>query len=330
MTAGPQVPVPGYANANILEPVTQHFVDALAAAGGPPLYTLTPHDARETLRAAQQGTIGPDADVEDRVIPGGDVGDVSVRVVRPKGVRELLPTVVYLHGGGWILGDKDTHDRLIRDLATQSGAAIVFVNYTPSPEARFPTALEQGYAAARWVTRHGHDARLDSTRLAVAGDSVGGNLTAALALMAKQRGDVSFRMQLMFYPVTDANDQTASYETFADGPWLTRRAMQWFWDSYAPNETDRANILASPLRATTEDLTGLPEALLLVDENDPLRDEGEAYARKLAAAGVRTTMLRYLGTIHDFMMLNALKDTPATREAVRQASAALQRAFDTP
>ncbi len=318
---------PSYRTAAPLEAATQKFVDGLAAAGGPPIYTLSPQEAREVLRGAQAGTTGPDADVEDRTVPGGEMGEVSVRILRPKGSTGTLPVVLYLHGGGWVLGDQDTHDRLLRDLVAGSGAAVVFVNYTPSPEARFPTAIEQGYAVARWITQQGREARLDPNRLAVAGDSVGGNMAIALTLLARERGDVTFRHQLLFYPVTDAAFDDGSYTQFQDGPWLTRPAMRWFWDAYTRNEADRASPLASPLRAPVSALQELPEALVITDENDVLRDEGEAYARRLIAAGVPTTTVRYNGILHDFMMLNALKDSPATRAAIAQASAVIRQAL---
>lgn len=315
------------ARAMPLEPQTQRFIDDLARADAPPIYKLSPIDARGVLRGAQAGTTGPDADIDDRVIHGGHLGDVSIRIVRPQGVADRLPAVLYIHGGGWVLGDQDTHDRLIRELANGARAALVFVNYTPSPEARFPTAIEQAYTVARWITRYGHEANLDGTRLAVAGDSVGGNMSAALTLLAKRRGDVHFKFQLLFYPVTDAAFDTASYREFQDGPWLTKPAMEWFWNQYVRSPDDRANILASPLRASLEHLSGLPEALVITNENDVLRDEGEAYARKLAEAGVTVTATRYLGTIHDFVMLNALARTPAAKAAIRQACDALNAAL---
>jgi acetyl esterase len=227
---------------------------------------------------------------------------------------------MYFHGGGWILGDRDTHDRLIREIAVGVAAAVVFVDYDRAPEARYPVAIEQAYAATRYVVDHGASLRLDSTRLAVAGDSVGGNMTAAVTLMAKQRRGPKIAFQVLFYPVTGADFDTASYARFADGPWLTKRAMEWFWDAYLPDPGARQQPTATPLNATLDQLAGLPEALVVVDENDVLRDEGEAYARKPSNAGGRVTSTRYNGTIHDFVMLNALADTPAARGAIAQAS----------
>ena len=311
----------------VLEPASQAFVEA---TGVPPfLYELTPDEARKVLDDVQAAPIDK-LPVDERwlTVPAG-VGDVRVRIVRPAGVEGTLPVILYMHGGGWVLGNAGTHDRLVRELACGAGAALVFVEYDRSPEARYPVAIEQGYATARWIAQHGSAEGLDATRLAVAGDSVGGNMTAALAILAKQRGDVTFVHQSMYYPVTDAAQDTDSYREFADGPYLTAKAMAWFWDAYLPDRSTRAEITASPLRASIEQLTGLPEALVIVDENDVLRDEGEAYARKLVEAGVRTTCVRYNGIIHDFMMLNPLRHTAAATGATRQAIHVLQKALGT-
>jgi acetyl esterase/lipase len=203
----------------------------------------------------------------------------------------------------------------------------VFVDYDRSPEVHYPVAIEQVYAATRYAVDHGADLRIDPSRLAVVGDSVGGNMAAALTLMARRHRDPKITFQVLFYPVTDADFDTASYTHFADGPWLTRRAMQWFWDAYLPDPAARKQPTATPLNASLDELAGLPEALVIVDENDVLRDEGEAYARRLSDAGVRVTSVRYNGTIHDFVMLNPLADTPATRGAIAQAIAALKMAL---
>jgi acetyl esterase/lipase len=237
--------------------------------------------------------------------------------------------VLYVHGGGWILGNAGTHDRLVRELAVGANAAIVFVEYDRSPEARYPVAIEQAYATARWITAQGSAQGLDASRLAIAGDSVGGNMTAALAILAKQRGDVTFVHQSMYYPVTDAAQDTDSYVEFAEGPFLTAKNMAWFWDAYCPDDARRAEITASPLRASLDELAGLPEAFVIVDENDVLRDEGEAYARKLVEAGVRTTSVRFNGAIHDFLMLNPLRETAATTAALEQAIHILRKALGT-
>ncbi len=312
----------------VLEPAAQDLVDALAAGGGPPLYTLSPDDARAVLDGAQSGDIDmAPAEIEEHTIPGGPNGTISVTVVRPVGRNGNLPTVVYTHGGGWVLGNFATHERLVRDLTDQTGAAFVFVNYPRSPEARYPVAIEQVYATVTWVAERGIELGLDGSRLAVAGDSVGGNMTAAVTLMAKERGGPAIRYQALLYPVTNAAFDTGTYEQFAEGPWLTRKAMQWFWDAYLPDVSQRSEATASPLQATLEQLRGLPPALVITDEADVLRDEGEAYSRKLRQAGVDVTSVRYEGVFHDFMMLNALAETNATRDATAQTAKALKAAL---
>ncbi len=301
--------------------------DTGRTARPPFLYELGPDRARAVLDEVQAAPVEkPDVDEKWIAVPA-EAGEVAVRIVRPPGATEPLPAILYVHGGGWILGNAGTHDRLVRELAVGVHAAVVFVEYDRAPEARYPVAIEQAYATARWITQHGRSAGLDSSRLAVAGDSVGGNMTAALTILAKQRGDVTFVHQSLYYPVTDAGQDTGSYREFADGPYLTAKAMAWFWDAYLPEKDKRDEITASPLRATAEELAGLPEAFLIVDENDVLRDEGEAYARKLTAAGVRTTSARYNGTLHDFMMLNPVRGTAASTAAVEQAIHVLRKAL---
>lgn len=312
-------------NAHILEEAAQGIADATSTP--PFLYELGPEGARKVLDDIQAAPIEmPEVDERWVTVPA-EVGDVRVRIVTPVGASAALPTVLYVHGGGWILGNAGTHDRLVRELAVGADAAVVFVEYDRSPEARYPVAIEQAYATAQWITQHGADEGMDASRLAVAGDSVGGNMAAALTILAKQRGDVTFVHQSLYYPVTDAAQDTDSYREFADGPFLTAKAMAWFWDAYLPDTATRAEITASPLRASLEDLAALPEAFVIVDENDVLRDEGEAYARRLTEAGVRTTSVRYNGIIHDFLMLNPLRETAATTAAMEQAVHVLRKAF---
>jgi acetyl esterase len=263
------------------------------------------------------------ADTEEQVFPVGPTGEVSV----PVGATGFLPVVMYFHGGGWVLGSKHTHDRLVRDLVNGTNATFVFVNYTPSPEAQFPVPIEQCYAATKYVAEHGRELGLDPTRLAVSGESVGGYTTAVVTQLAKERNGPSIRYQVLMYPVTDSGMSQASYEEFANGPWLTRAAMAWFWDAYAPNKEDRKKTTASPLSATLEQLKGLPPAPVIVDENDILRDEGEEYARKLIQAGVDVTPLRVLATHHDYALLNALANTPATKVTVQTVSEKLSEAL---
>ena len=310
---------------HILEEAAQGIADATSQP--PFLYQLSKEEARKVLDDIQAAPIDkPTVDDKWITVPA-EVGDVRVRIVKPVGAEGLLPTVLYIHGGGWILGNAGTHDRLVRELSVGAEAAIVFVEYDRSPEAQYPVAIEQAYAAARWITAHGRDEGLDPSRLAIAGDSVGGNMTAAVTILAKQRGDVTFVHQSLYYPVTDAAQNTDSYREFADGPFLTAKGMAWFWDAYLPDHTRRGESTVSPLRAGLDELAGLPEALVIVDENDVLRDEGEAYARKLTEAGVRTTSVRYNGTIHDFMMLNPLRETAAVTGAMEQAIHVLRKAL---
>jgi acetyl esterase len=311
----------------VLEPAAQQVADAFSKP--PFLYDMTPADARKVLEDAQSGPVSKLPVDEEWITVPAQVGDVRVRIIRPQGATGTLPVIVYMHGGGWILGNAGTHDRLVRELAVGARAALAFVEYPNSPEARYPTAIEQGYATAQWITRDGASKGLDASRMAVAGESVGGNMTAALALMAKERGDVTFVQQSMYYPVTDAAMNTASYDQFATGYYLTRKAMQWFWDAYTADPAQRTEITASPNQASIEQVTGLPPTYLCVDEADVLRDEGEAYAAKLRSAGVPVTTVRYNGTIHDFMLLNALSQTRATRAAIEQATAILRAGLGT-
>lgn len=311
----------------VLEPAAQAFADA--TANPPYLADLGPVEGRKVVNETQAGEIyKPPVDDEWITIEGGPTGEVRVRIVKPRGATGTLPTILYVHGAGWVFGNADTHDRLVRELVVGTGAAVVFPEYDLSPEARYPVAIEQGYATAQWIVAEGASKGLDAARLVVAGDSVGGNMAAALAIMAKQRGDVTFRAQALFYPVTDAAFDTGSYHQFAEGYWLRRDAMQWFWDQYTTDPAERAQITASPLRATAEDLAGLPKALVINGEADVLRDEGEAYARNLRAAGVDVTATRYGGVIHDFMMVNALRETNAAGAAIAQAVAFITTALD--
>ncbi|MET8571472.1 alpha/beta hydrolase [Streptomyces sp. NPDC004783] len=310
----------------VLEPAAAAFAEA--TANPPYLFDLPPAEGRKAVDEVQSGEIDkPVVDEEWITVSGGPTGSVRARVVRPAGTEGPLPVILYIHGAGWVFGNAHTHDRLVRELAVGAGAAVVFPEYDLSPEARYPVAIEQNYAVARWIVQQGATKGLDGARLAVAGDSVGGNMAAALTLMAKERGDVPLVHQVLFYPVTDAAFDTGSYHQFATGYFLRRDGMQWFWDQYTTDETQRAEITASPLRATTEQLTGLPPALVVTAEADVLRDEGEAYAGKLRQAGVPVTAVRYQGVIHDFVMLNALRETHGADAAINQAVTVLRGAL---
>ncbi|MEV3977511.1 alpha/beta hydrolase [Nonomuraea sp. NPDC003560] len=310
----------------VLEPAAQAFAEATAEP--PYLFQLPPEEGRKAVNEVQSGPAElPAVDEEWVTVPGGPTGEVRARIVRPAGSTGDLPVIIYIHGAGWVFGNAHTHDRLVRELATGAGAAVVFPEYDLSPEHRYPVAIEQNWTVARWIVTDGAAKGLDATRVAVAGDSVGGNMTAALTIMAKQRGGLSLRRQVLFYPVTDASFDTESYRQFAEGYFLRRDGMQWFWDQYTTSEAERAEITASPLRATVEELAGLPPALVITGEADVLRDEGEAYAAKLRAAGVPVTAVRYQGIIHDFVMLNALRGTYAAESAIELAAGTLRRAL---
>ncbi|MEU3185065.1 alpha/beta hydrolase [Streptomyces sp. NPDC006923] len=312
----------------VLEPAAAAFAEA--TANPPYLFDLGPAKGREAVNEVQSGPVDVRAVTDEWLtVQGGPTGSVRVRVVRPAGATGTLPVILYIHGAGWVFGNAHTHDRLVRELAVGANAAVVFPEYDLSPEARYPVAVEQSYAVARWIGTDGTAQGLDASRLAVAGDSVGGNMTAALTLLAKERGDVRFVQQVLFYPVTDASFDTGSYEQFAEGYFLRRDAMRWFWDQYTTDPAQRAEITASPLRATTEQLTGLPPALVITGEADVLRDEGEAYANKLREAGVPVIAVRYQGIIHDFVMLNALRETHAAEAAITQAIGTLRAALGT-
>lgn len=313
----------------ILEPVVKDFAEA--SSKPPFIYQLTPDQARKVLDDIQAKPIDKVAVAEDKWITvPARVGDVRVRILKPRGTTGPLPVILYIHGGGWILGNSGTHDRLIRELADGARAALAFVEYDRSPEARYPVAIEQAYATAQWITKNGAGEGLDGSRIAVAGDSVGGNMTAALTIMAKQRGDLRFVHQSLYYPATDSRQNTESYREFAEGPWLTANAMAWFWDAYLGDTPEKGNeITASPLRASPGDLKGLPPAFVLVDQNDVLRDEGEAYAAKLTQADVPTTSVRYNFIFHDFMMLNPCRPTQAASGAIGQACHVLRKALGT-
>ncbi|MBP5075025.1 alpha/beta hydrolase [Pseudomonas chlororaphis] len=305
---------------------TQAFLDALNAGSGKPMEQMTAKEARAVLVGAQAGVklTLPKADVSQKTIKV-DGQDISLTIVRPAGVKGTLPVFMFFHGGGWVLGDFPTHERLVRDLVVGSGAAAVFVNYTPSPEARYPVAINQAYAATQWVAEHGQEINVDGKRLAVAGNSVGGNMAAVVSLMAKDKGTPAIRFQLLLWPVTDANFETASYNQYAEGHFLSKNMMKWFWDNYTTDARQRNEIYASPLRATSAQLKGLPPALIQTAGADVLRDEGEAYARKLDEAGVTVTSVRYNGMIHDYGLLNVVSQVPAVRSALLQASEELKQ-----
>jgi acetyl esterase len=312
-----------------VERTTRAFLESLQQNPGAPIYTLSPEKARAVISNLQAGPVSKlSVDIENYTIPGRpNSKDILIQVFRPSSSsdssnnkNETLPAAMFFHGAGWVLGGLDTHDRLVREIANKAHVAVVFVNYTRSPEAKYPVAIEEAYAATKWVAENGRTINVNSSRLAVVGDSVGGNMASAVTLLAKERGEPPITFQLLFYPVTDASFDTPSYMKYQEGYWLTCEAMKWFWDNYVSNQTNLKEPTVSPLQASIEQLRGLPPALIINGEFDVLRDEGEEYAHKLIDAGVPVTAVRYHGTIHDFVMLNALSDTPAAQAAIDQAS----------
>jgi len=306
---------------------TQEFINKLEAAGDPPLYTLTPEQAREVLNKAQSGSVKlPDVETNDLEMPVGPGGKTSVRIIRPAGPTGSLPFFLYLHGGGWIMGNKKTHHRLVSELAARSGRAAVFIDYPPSPEARYPRAIEEALAVLTHLADQGGQYSLSPDKPVIVGDSVGGNMALATAMMAKKKPGPEIAGLVLFYPVTDAGLDTESYQDFAEGPWLTKKAMEWFWEAYLPDKGGRAEPTVSPLRAAPEALKGLPPTLIITAENDVLRDEGEAMADKLDKAGVPTANVRMNGTVHDFVMLNDLAGTGPAKAALTLAAAVIKAA----
>lgn len=315
------------ANDPAIEVHTKAFLKMLNNAGGKPIETMQPDEARKVLEGAQR-SVKVDVsgiDVSEKTVEQ-DGMSVKLYIVRPSGDGRVLPAFLFYHGGGWVLGDFETHKRFVRDLVVYSGAVAVFVEYSRSPETKYPTAVNESYAALKWVSKHGAEINVDSKRLAVVGNSVGGNLAAVTALRAKKENGPTLRFQLLFWPVTNSDFGNASYAQYASSRFLTRNMMIWFWDNYASLE-QREEIFSSPLKANLEELRGLPPALVQTAENDVLRDEGEAYARKLNEAGVEVTMVRMNGMIHDYGLLNPLAHIPAVQSALRAAGVELKNAL---
>jgi acetyl esterase/lipase len=304
------------------------FLKVLNSGTGKPIEQLSPQDARKVLVDAQNSVAIDYSGIEEseRTITQ-DGEKVTIHITKPVGAKSDAPVFVYVHGGGWVLGDYPTHRRLVRDLVMESGAVAVFPDYTPSPEARYPTAINQIYATTKWVSEHGNEIGVNGKNLAVVGNSVGGNMTASVVLMAKEKNGPAIKLQVLLWPVTDANFETGSYKELGEGRFLTRNMMIWFWDNYLPDKNARKEIYASPLQASLEQLKGLAPALIQTAENDVLRDEGEAYARKLDEAGVPVTLTRYGGLIHDYGLLNPLAGVPAVKTALLQAAASIRKSL---
>ncbi len=311
-----------------LEADVSKFVASLEKSDAKPLYELTPQEARAVLLSVQADTENlPAAEVDEISVPLGNGRTMRVQIIKPEKAPDTLPVVFYIHGGGWVMGDDKTHARLVRTLALETGAAVVFPIYEQSPEAQYPQTTTDLFAVLQYMTEHGAKFSLDFERLALAGDSVGGNMALVMGLMSKANKAPNPIFMLLLYPVAAADFETESYEIFAQGPWLTRQAMQWFWQQYAPDKETRSEVYASPLNASQEELSGLPATLIITDENDVLRDEGESLAMRLNEAGVKTASVRINGTIHDFLMLNALSQSASSEVAMDLCAAALKRAF---
>ncbi|EOE4921569.1 alpha/beta hydrolase [Enterococcus hirae] len=307
-----------------LEKAAIEFSDANAPH--PRIYELPPEEGRALLEKVQESPVDKlPVDIEDLTVDTGQWGSINVRFVRPEGNTDKLPVIFYIHGAGWVFGSAQTHDKLIRELAVRTNSVVVFPEYSRSPEAKYPTAIEQSYAVLQKLSELAESKGLDLSELAVAGDSVGGNMATVMTILTKERQGLPIQKQLLFYPVTDANFTTDSYQEFAENYFLTKEGMKWFWDQYTTDDSERSEITASPLRATSEELADLPPALILTGEADVLRDEGEAYARKLREAGVAVTQVRFQGMIHDFVMVNSLDQTNATRAAMLLATQWLQQ-----
>jgi len=302
------------------------FLNVLNSGDGPPLETLPPLDAREVLVGAQASAQVDLSGIEESAKTiTADGYTIELNIVRPEGVKGTLPVFVFIHGGGWVLGDYPTHKRMVRDLVVLTGFAGVFVNYTRTPDAKYPRAIDEIYAATKWVAEHGNEIGVDGKNLAVVGNSVGGNMTAVTALKAKENGGPKIKVHIMMWPVTDANFEWDSFKQFGDKRFLTAPLMKWMWDLYTTDPKERKQIYASPLEASVDQLRGLPPALIQVAESDILCDEGEAYGRKLDEAGVTVTTVRYDGMIHDFGLLNGLAEEPAVRSLFEHAAAELKK-----
>ena len=302
------------------------FLKVLNSAGGPPLEALPPLQAREGLVNAQASVKVDLSGIEEsEKTISADGYSIKLNVVRPEGVKGKLPVFIFIHGGGWVLGDYPTHKRMVRDLVVLTGFAGVFVNYTRTPDAKYPQAINEIYAATKWVAEHGDEIDVDGKNLAVVGNSVGGNMTAVTALKAKEHGGPKIKVHIMMWPVTDATFERESHRQFGDKRFLTVSLMKWMWDLYTTDPKQRKEIYASPLQASVDQLKGLPPVLIQVAESDILRDEGEAYGRKLDEAGVRVTTVRYDGMIHDFGLLNGLAEEPAVRSLFEHAAAELKK-----
>jgi acetyl esterase len=308
-----------------LDKGVREFLKMLNAAPGPPIEKLPADDGRKVLENAQASVNVDESgiDVTDKTITA-DGQTVKLYIVRPEGVQGILPVFMFIHGGGWVLGDFPTHKRMVRDLVVLSGAAAVFVEYSRSPEAPYPKAIKEIYAATKWVAEHGQEINVDGKNLAIVGNSAGGNMATVTALKAKENAGPDIKLQILMWPTVDTNFETRSYQLFGQDRFLTAPLIKWMYDMYVKEEF-RKDIYVSPLQASADQLKGLPPTLIQTAENDVLRDEGEAYGHKLNEAGVPVTTIRYNGMIHDFGLLNGLAEVPAVRSLFVHAAAELKK-----
>ncbi|RYX85986.1 alpha/beta hydrolase [bacterium] len=305
---------------------TKEFLKVLNSPAPPELEKMSPVEARSVLVGAQASVDVDVSGIEESLKTiSADGYTIGLTIVRPEGSTEKLPVFIFIHGGGWVLGDYPTHKRLVRDLVVHSGYAAVFINYTPTPDAVYPQQINEIYAATKWVAENGDEINVDGTNMAVVGNSVGGNMTAVTTLLAKEKGGPKIKFQAMLWPIVDANFETESYKEFGEERFLSTSLMKWMYDLYIPDLEKRKEIYASPLQANVEQLQGLPPALVITGESDILRDEGEAYGRKLDEAGVTVTATRYNGMIHDFGLLNGLAELPPVRSLFEQVGAELKK-----
>jgi acetyl esterase len=305
-----------------LDPQTKFVLDQLAAAGAPPMETLTPEQARAAF-VMPRGAVEPVGKVEDRTVPGPE-SDIPVRIYYPKETQETYPALVFYHGGGWVIGNIDSHDDVCRALTNHANCVTISVDYRLAPEHKFPAAVIDSYAAVQYVYDHAEEFQVDRNRIAVGGDSAGGNLAAVVTNLSKDRKAPEICFQLLLYPSTQVGGKaTVSMKENAEGYFLTKGTMEWFRDCYLNGDEDKQNPLVSPY--LYEDVTGLPPALVITAEYDPLRDEGEAYAKKLADGGVEVEAVRYDGTIHGFISMSAVINQG--KDALEKAGTALKTAF---
>ncbi len=303
-----------------------NFINGLE--GGTPLYEMSPDEARDFLNDIQQkNPVEIDAEIIDTSIFTELAGSIDIRIARPKNNGEKLPAILYFHGGGWVMGNRETHEGLIKELANSANAVVIFPLYALAPETAYPIALNQAYAILDYVYNNPDEFNIDSSKIALAGDSAGGNMAIVTTLKSIKTNEIPISFVALFYPVTDASMDYKSYKKFKNGPWLSKKSMEWFWDAYVPDKKLRDTPFISPINAALEDLKNFPSTLIITAENDILRDEGEAFARKLIEAGVQTSSVRINNTIHDFMMLNALANTAETKTAFMIVGKMLQKAF---